>query len=415
MKLHEIREKRAALVAEMRSILSAAETAKRSLSAEEQTRFDGLKTEIQQLEAQEARAAFLEEQERRMLGTVAGAEHRDAANLESRVSLLDVLQAGLEGRVLTGAAAEYSREAERRTGRKPQGAFVPLALLEQRVAVTSSDTAGGYLVGTDHRADQFIAPFRNKLLMRRLGARVLSGLRGDVAIPKQTGSVTAGWVGENSALSASDMTFGAVAMTPRHVGALSEMSRQLIQQSSPDIEQLLRDDMSFGLAQAIDSAMIAGDGITEPLGILEATGFQTGNLATLSWANVLGLLEMLELVNAEASAWLTQPDVKTKLASTHKESGIAGYLMESGRMADLPVHVTNQVPTNETPNPDTGRLILGDFTQIMLGIWSELDVLVNPFDSTAYARGGVLVRAMATVDAAIRHREAFVVVDDIAL
>lgn len=414
MKLHDIREQRALRVTEMRAILSAAESAKRSLTADEQTKFDKLKGEVAGIEADEARAQFLEDAERRMLGT-GDAQHRDHANLESRVSLLDVLQAGLEGRALTGAAAEYSREAERRTGRKAQGAFIPLALLEQRVAIAGNSTAGGYLVGTDNRADQFIQPFRNKLLMRKLGARVLSGLRGDVAIPRHTGSTTAGWVGENQSLTPSDMTFGSVSMTPRHVGALSEMSRQLIQQSSPDIEQLLRDDMSFALAQAIDSAMIAGDGITEPLGILNATGFQTGNLATLSWATVAALLEKLELVNADASAWLTQPDVATKLRTTLKETGLPGYLLDGGKMADLPVHVTNQVPTNTTPTPDTGRLILGDFAQMMLGIWSELDILVNPYDSTAYARGGVLVRAMATCDTAIRHREAFVVVDDIAL
>jgi hypothetical protein len=51
----------------------------------------------------------------------------------------------------------------------------------------------------------------------------------------------------------------------------------------------------------------------------------------------------------------------------------------------------------------------------MLGIWSEVDLLVNPFDSTAYARGGVLVRAMATCDIAVRHPNAFVFAEDIAI
>ena len=60
-------------------------------------------------------------------------------------------------------------------------------------------------------------------------------------------------------------------------------------------------------------------------------------------------------------------------------------------------------------------VILGDWSQVLLGIWSELDILVNPFDSVAYARGGVLVRAMATVDTAVRHPKAFVVASDVAL
>ena len=251
-------------------------------------------------------------------------------------------------------------------------------------------------------------------MARTMGARVLTGLQGDVSIPAYGSGVSSGWVAENGALTPSDMTFGAKTLTPKHVGSLAEMSRQLIQQSSPGIEQLLRDDMAFALAQAIDRAMIQGGGANEPDGILETVGIQTANLTTLNWANVLAMLEKIELVNGSAGAWLTHPQVKTKLTATLKAAGIAGYLSESGRMAELPVYSTNQVPV-KTGVPDKGRIILGDFSQVLLGIWSELDILVNPYDSTAYARGGVMVRAMATCDIALRHPNAFVVADDVAI
>ena len=70
----------------------------------------------------------------------------------------------------------------------------------------------------------------------------------------------------------------------------------------------------------------------------------------------------------------------------HAKDSTAGalYLCENNRMADLPVNTTKQVPLATAK----GQLILGDFSQVLLGIWSELDILVNPFDSTAYARGG---------------------------
>lgn len=416
MKLNDIREQRALRVTEMRGLLDRADAEKRNLTADEQAKFDKLKGEVASIEADEARAQFLEDAERRSIGT--SAEHRDHANLEGQVSIMRILQAGMEGRALNGAEAEYAKETELRTGRKAQGVFVPMAALEKRVNTT---TTGNDLVGTDHRADQYIGPFRNSLLARKLGVRVLSGLRGNIAIPKYTTGLSAGWIAEGSNVAAAgDMTFSTVSLTPKHAGGVTEMSRQLIQQSSPDVEQLIRDDLSFVLAQAIDSALIKGGGSNEPVGILAnlaATGgVQTGSLATLSWANVLELIEKAELVNAPVSSWLTQPAVATKLRSTLKDSAAgAGYLMEGGRMADMPIYVTNQVPTNTTPTPDTGRLILGDWSQVMLGIWSEIDLLVNPYDSTAYARGGVLVRAMSTVDIAIRHPESFVVADDIAI
>jgi len=84
------------------------------------------------------------------------------------------------------------------------------------------------------------------------------------------------------------------------------------------------------------------------------------------------------------------------------------------RLGELPVYVTNQVPTVGTA-PAKNVAILGDWSQVMLGLWGEVDLLVNPFDSTAYARGGVLVRAMATCDIAVRHPTAFVFAEDIAI
>lgn len=408
--IHLIKEHRAAAVCEMRGIVEKAQAEKRSLSTDEAARFDTLKTKITVLEGEEQRAAFLDDTERRMVGSPVD---KSQADLENHVSLLEVLRAGMEGRSLTGAAAEYSKEIERRTGRKAQGVFVPLAAIEKRVNTTST---AGQIVPVDHRADQFIEPFRNRLLARQLGARVLTNLAGNVDIPAYGSGVSSGWVAENGALTASGMTFATKTMTPKHVGSLAEMSRQLIQQSSPGIEQLLRDDMAFALAQAIDSAMILGGATNEPTGILATTGIQTSSLATLSWAGILAMLEKIELVNGSAGAWLTSPQVATKLRGTLKSATAgAAYLSEGGRMADLSVNSTKQVPLNLTPTPDTGRLILGDFSQVMLGIWSELDILVNPYDSTAYARGGVLVRALATCDIAIRHPEAFVVADDVAL
>lgn len=409
MKLHQLREQRAGKVAEMRALLSKAESDKRSLTADEQGRFDSLKTEVQGLESQESRALFVDEAERRMTGEPVA--DRPFADLQRQVNLVDVIRSQMEGRALSGAAAEYATETERRTGRKAQGVFVPMTALEQRVTTTSTAPE---VVGTDHRPDQYIEPLRNSLLARRLGVRVLSGLTGNVSIPKHGTGTTVGWVAENSALTPSDMTFDPVTLAPKHAGGMTEMSRQLIQQSSPAIEQLVRDDLSFMLAQAIDSALILGGGTNQPDGVLSTTGIQTANLATLSWANILGMVEKAELENATAVNWLASPKVKTKLASTLKAADIAGYLLEGGRMAELPAFFTNQVPA-KAGTPNTLRLILGDWSQVLLGIWSEVDLLVNPFAETAYSKGNVLVRAMSTVDVAVRHPKAFVVADDLAL
>lgn len=402
MNLAAIREARASKVAAMRALLSAAEGEKRSLTPDEQARFDGFKTEVTGLEADEQRAQFMQDAERRMIGEPVGDKH--AAKLENRVSLLRVLQAAMEGRALTGAEAEYQQETERRTGRKAQGVFVPLALLEQRVNLTSTMPE---LIPTDYRPDQFINPFRNALLARRLGVRVLSGLRGNLVIPKHGTGLSVGWVAENQAVPESDMTPDSVSLSPKHAGGVTELSRQLIQQASPDVEQLVRDEFAYVLAQAIDSALIKGGGANEPDGVLSTAGIQTAILASASHEAITGMVTQLETVNANAgaSAWLMDPTAASVLRTTLKSANGDSYLLENGKAGELPVYVTNQMPAQTA--------ILGDWSEVLLGIWSEIDILVNPYAETPYRRGGVLVRALSTVDIAVRHPEAFVAATDL--
>lgn len=417
MTLQEIRQRKAAKVAEQRALLAKATNESRNLNADESAKFDALKAEVTELEAAESRQQFVDEQERRAAGVTitTGTGGDTVAALESRVSLLDVLQAGVEGRALTGAAAEYQQETERRTGRKAQGAFVPMSLLEKRAPVTTGTAPE--LVPTDHRGDLYIAPLRKKLLARRLGVRVLSGLHGNVSIPKGGTDTSVGWVAENGAVPETDIDPANVTLSPKHAGGYLELSRQLIMQGSPDVEQLVRDDFAAVLAQAIDSALIAGTGAgAQPRGVLNTVGVQTHSLATLNWANVLAMKAKAEIANADATSWMFSPTVAAKFAGTEKAAGTAVYLMgDDGKIAGIQSYSTNQVPANATPDPDTGIAILGDWSQVLLGIWSEIDILVNPYAQPAYGRGGALIRAMSTVDVAVRHPQAFVTASDLAL
>lgn len=396
MKLHELREKRTAAVEAMRTLVDTASAAGRDLSADESTQFETLKTEERSLSAQVQRAEHVTDLEKRTAGPVS---NDTSEHLEKRVSVVRVLRAQMEGRNLDGAEAEYAKEAERRTGRKAEGAFVPFAALERRANTT---TTAPELVGTDHRADLYIGPLREALLARSLGVRTLTGLVGNVSIPKYGSGLETGWITEGQAVPEGQMAFGGVTLSPKHVGGKTEMSRQLIQQSAPGIEQLVREDLAFLIAKQIDRAIITGTGLAgEPLGVLNTPGIQTAVLPD-TWAELLALLEKLDDVNITNARWLTTAAIRTLLGSTEKVAGSgSGFLYDNGSLAGLSLAASKNVPA--------GKLILGDWSQVMLGVWSEVDILVNPFAEPAYSRGGVQVRAMATVDTALRHPEGFVV------
>lgn len=408
MKLHAIREARAAKVAEARTLLNTAETEKRSLNAAEQTAFDKIKADIQDLEAQEARAQFLEDAERRSTGEPVS---RDRAELEAHVSVIDAINAQIEHRALTGALAEFNAE-QRRNGVQARGVLVPQSLFNETRAAQTTTTAAG-IVPEDFRADQFVGLLRNSMVVQSLGARVLPNLRGDVVIPRQAGTSTAQWLAEGDALTDSGMTFNNITLKPKHVGAITELSRQLLQQSNPSIEALVRDDFINVVSLAVDKALIHGDGVKQPEGLLTAaTG--TGTLAALTWEAVLVVLEGLALKNITPNAWLTHPEVATKLRSTLRETGLDGYLMEAGLLADLPVAVTRQID-KKAGAPATGRMIVGDFSEMILGTWGSVDILANQFAEGPYSRGAVQVRILTTMDMVPRREEAFTVIEDIAI
>lgn len=406
MKLNDIREQRALRVTEMRAILSAAESGKRSLTADEQVKFDKLKGEVSGIEADEARAQFLEDAERRSMGTA----DKPLADLEKRISLVDAINAQIEQRAVTGALAEYAQEAKRQ-GREARGILVPQSIFEKRVAQTTTTAAG--IVPDDFRADQFVGLLRNALIVKSLGARVLPNLRGDVTIPRQATSSTAQWIAEGDSLTDSGLTFDTIGLAPRHVGALTELSRQLLQQANPSIEQLVRDDFVEVVGAAIDLALLHGDAVKEPEGLVTAAS-GSGNLATLTWANVLKVIEDLGADNITPNFWLTAPHIATKLRSTLKEAGLPGYLMENGQLAGIPVAISKHL-SNKAGAPATGRMILGNFAEMLIGTWGSVDVVANPYAEGPFSRGAVQVRIITTLDMVPRRAEAFAIVDDIAL
>lgn len=411
MQLSTIREARAAKVGEARNLLATAERENRQLTADEAKTFDGIKSAITDLEGQESRALFLAEAERRAAGTVVTGGNDGLADLEKRVNVLDAIRAQVDQRAITGALAEFQQEAKR-NGIEPRagGLLVPTSIFEQRATQTTTSSAA--IVPDDYRADQFIGLLRNSLIVKQLGARVLTGLRGDTVLPKQTGASTAYWIAEGDSLTESNTAYSSVKLEPKHVGALTALSRQLVQQANPAIEQLVRDDFSQVVSLAVDKALLHGTAVgKQPVGILNVSGIQTGSLATLDWASLLVLFEKFATANVAPNAALVNPKVATLLQSTLKDS-VAGsaYLMEGGRINGLAAHITNQL---DNVSASAGRMLIGDFSQLVIGEWGATEILANPYAAGYYEKGDIQLRILHTMDAVVRHPAAFLAVADI--
>jgi len=424
MNLRELMERRTTIAAEMRGI-NDKPASDGDLSAEQRGRWDSLKSELAGIDDKIGRQTAIDDLDRRAAGNPLGTGDRNLDCHMEGVGLLDAVRAQMGGTdAAAGRAREVSQELERRSGRKAQGLFWSMNQpMEQRVVTTALPAAGpgGNLIPTDYRPDLFIDRLRNASRVRSLGATVLSGLTGNVLIPRRKASVVAGWVAENSPLSVSDPQFDGVTLTPKHAGVITEWSRNMIMQASPDVEQLCRDDMSKTLAELLDVAAIAGTGTNnQPLGVLNTPGIGKvaigTNGGTLTYDAVADLVGQVDDANADGGSmgFLTNTKVRRQVAKLKDTAGNPlglPVIFQGGTTT-----FTNTVAATGTKGTGTNLspLIYGNWSDLLIGVWSELDILVNPYESTAYSKGNVSIRAMMTVDLAVRHPESFAAITDIA-
>lgn len=416
----------------MQSLIATAGDA--DLTAEQRTKFDALKAEADALQGRIDRQAVVDDLERRSADTTpigGGTGDHRFDQLAASVTILDVIGAQM-GSTSAGAgrAREASAEMERRSGRKAEGLLFHMgvsgASLERRVFTTSNPSGGpgSNLIQTGV-SPQLIDRLRERLIVRSLGATVLSGLVGNLNLPRLKSSATASWVAESGAITASDPQTDAVSLTPKHCGGIVEISRNMIQQPSLDVARMAENDLTQLLATALDQAAIQGGGTNQPSGLL-ASGSGIGSVAggtngaALSWANVIALIGAVDTSNA-LGGWLafaTNAKVVKSARTTAKTTTdtASNFIMNDAAMlAGYPLASSQNVPANITKGSGTNlsALIFGDWSQLILGFWSELDVLVNPFESTAYSKGNVQVRCMMTTDIKLRQPTAFAAITDI--
>ena len=297
---------------------------------------------------------------------------------------------------------ECSEAASAKAGKTAQGIMVPNEVLRRDLTVGTASAAGD-LVGTDFRPGSFIELLRNRSALAGLGVGSLTGLSGNVAIPRQTGAATAYWVAESGAPTESNQTVDQVNLSPKTVGAFTDYSRKLMLQSSIDVEQMIRQDLATVLALEIDRVGLYGFGNSnQPLGIKLTTGINTVNFgaATPTYAEVVDMESQIAADNADigAMAYLMNASMRGALKTKDKGTDTGAYVFEPGGT----VNGYNAVVSNQVTS---GDIFFAVWNQLIMAMWSGLDLTVDPY--THSTSGTVRVVALQDVDFAVRHPESF--------
>jgi HK97 family phage major capsid protein len=266
----------------------------------------------------------------------------------------------------------------------------------------------------------------NSMRVKELGAQTISGLRDNVAFPKQTGKATGSWVAENpgSDVADSNLTLGQVPSAPHTYQSSTSYSRQLLAQAVIDVDTLVRQDLARDMALAVDFAAIQGpSGGNSPVGIMNTTGVQSfvvaadsGNGGVVAYADVIKMLEDLEDANADQlgdPAWLTTPGIKSDLKLTARLANTIALpaWADDDTLAGYTARSSNQVPktgVRGTSGAVCHALILGVFNSLVIGMWgSGFELVVDPF--RLKKQGMIELTTFMLGDVALKYPQAFVV------
>jgi HK97 family phage major capsid protein len=301
-------------------------------------------------------------------------------------------------------AAEFEIEVGKATAEKYErssnGIVVPNEVL-RRDLVVGTPSAGGNLVASELLSGSFIELLRNRMAMMQAGVTMLTGLQGNISVPRQTSAATAYWVGEGSSPTESQQAIDQVNMTPKTVGAFVDYSRRLLLQSSIDVEGMIRADLARVIALELDRAAIYGTGSSsQPLGLVNTTGIGSQTISTFgTFAEYIGMETDVATANADAGSmrYIINAAARGALKSTSIVGTEARFVYENDEINGYPVIVSNQLTTNDA--------LFGDFSQFVVGMWSGLDLTVDPYAGAT--AGTVRVIALQDVDYAVRQPAAF--------
>lgn len=311
---------------------------------------------------------------------------------------------GLEAEVAELGAEEY-----RRLGLAQRGFVIPTAALRAssgQNATTNAD--GGYAKVT--MPLRYVDSLKERLVISRLGATILGDLVGTVPLVS-AGKLTASWLAEGAQATTSKATFASATMTPHRNAVVAAFSKDLLRQTSLDVENMLRERILDAHAELLETAAISGTGSNnQPTGILNTTGIGSVAMGTnggaITWAKVVDLETAVRAKNGLRGSlgYLTNAKVWGAMKQTQVANGFPRFILDgdysmlNGHRAEW----SNLVPSNLTKGTGTGLspMIFGNWEDLNIGQWGGIDIVVDPFTLAEYADVRIVLNAWNDVKVA---------------
>jgi HK97 family phage major capsid protein len=297
---------------------------------------------------------------------------------------------------------------------------------------TVTPGAGGVLV-PENFASEVIEALRPTSIMRSMGVISLPLNNGNLTMPRITGNTVVTYIGTETDIPLTGMTFADTKLSSKKAAALVPVSNDLLRMSGVNqrVDQLVANDLtvSMGLSEDLHFIRSDGDGGLSPKGARYWALPQ--NLVTAP--DVVGItLEKIDLflggmmlrvetanVQMKACGWLMAPRTLRWLQSLRDGNGNKAYPeIEQGMLKGYKVGLSNQIPVNLGDNGDESEIYFVNFADCMIG--EDMDLVIDFSKEASYKdangnmvstfqRDQTLVRVIAKHDFGPRHVESIVV------
>lgn len=419
-----ILQQRAQKIEAQKALHATAEGEKRSLNETETATFRSLQTEIEGLTGQYNDALAYEENLRSMEGSEGTGFKEEGESVKKKkpaqraYSLAAHIRGAMGGK-LTGAEKEAQEKgiAEREARGleiNEKAVYIPEALMSRATQQTVTQDAGEYggqLVSD--AAPRIIDGFMPKLFLEDMGANVWTGLSGgDIPLPVSS-NYTFEWLEEGASITGQKQKFVGPKLSPKRAGALVSITKKLLMQTSIDVEATIRKRLQDGIRRTLEGVAIQGLAANnEPVGILNKVGvLASANQTTAGAATYANVVELQGLVeDADATeislGYLCNPKLRAKMKTISKGTDMGGAICQNGLIDGMPT-VSTSLVKKIAGTPDTYPLIYGDFSQLYVGVWGGIEIIVDAVSTEAASKASVNLIINMEADVQIAHPAAF--------
>ena len=313
---------------------------------------------------------------------------------KSNFSLLQAVRSVVNGGRFEGEYADEVRAMAAKSGLGYGGQ------IQMKACAPEMRALNGILTGGDNYASNskngglemvrtdvlpIIEAIYNYTVLERAGANFYNGMVGNAKLPVMS-NINFGFKAENAAADVVTPTMAKVELTPQRLTGVIWLSKQLLNQTSEDLEARLRISIAKAIAQAFEKAVLA-DGHNSPHDGLMYNA-TTVALGSLTYDTILTLAESLYGANYTPT-FIVDPMAARFLKQKAKLSYGNEAIMMSGRVDDEPTFITNSVKVSTATS---GAIACADFSRLHVATWGDLlDITVDNVTKAADAKVGLIL------------------------